>query len=369
MAEWPSFLIGGGRAADTIVALDWSKTSLGPIHNWSPSLRTALGIVLQSRFPKALVWGADLVTFHNDAFEPILGEKPSAIGRGFDDVWSEIWTELEPIVANTFAGEATFTEDFPLVIDRHGYPEQAFFTFCYSPIRDESGKIAGIMDTVIETTKTVLAQRQLAMMNGELSHRMRNLLTMFGAVADASLRTSSDIMEARASLQQRLSALSHAQSVLVADKNIDASVAEIVDQALAPHGSVRERFKICDVECRLNSQQSLSLALALNELITNSIKYGALSNHSGTIEIEWVTEKEAGERFRFVRKELGIAREGMPTRQGFGTKVLTQFVPAAFHGKARLEFEAECLLYEVTAPAAAVCKGEPEPEKVTVTAG
>src|SRR5690606_456202 len=139
---------------------------------------TALSMMLLSSFPKAIAWGRELIVFHNDAFEPILGEKAPAIGRRFCDVWAEVWPELRPMVEKAFAGEATFIENFKLTLDRHGYPEEAYFTFCYSPIRAENGEVGGMMDTVIETTGTVRAQQQLAVTNAELSHRMRNVVTM-----------------------------------------------------------------------------------------------------------------------------------------------------------------------------------------------
>lgn len=97
---------------------------------------------------------------YNDAFEVILGEKPDALGRSFAEVWSEAWDSLSPLVDRAFAGQATFIENFPLEINRHGYAEQAFFTFCYSPVRDEDGVVVGMLDTVIETTGQVIATRR-----------------------------------------------------------------------------------------------------------------------------------------------------------------------------------------------------------------
>jgi hypothetical protein len=139
---------------------DWSPSPLGPPENWPQSLRTAVSMVLGSQFPSCLVWGPDLITLYNDAFRPILGTKPEALGRPFSEVWSEAWDTIGPIAERAFAGEATFIEDFPLVMKRHGYPEQTYFTFCYSPVRDETGNVAGFLDTVIETTGKVLAEQR-----------------------------------------------------------------------------------------------------------------------------------------------------------------------------------------------------------------
>src|SRR4051794_20675278 len=126
---------------------DWAATPLGPQASWPLELKTAVNILLESRFPKAIVWGPALVTIYNDAFRPILGDKREALGRSFADVWAEAWDDIGPIAERAFAGEATFVEDFPLVIDRSGRPEQAWFTFCYSPVRLADGTVAGMMDT------------------------------------------------------------------------------------------------------------------------------------------------------------------------------------------------------------------------------
>src|SRR5690606_32773955 len=116
-----------------------SMNDLGPLEGWPSALKIALGMALNSKFPKCILWGPQLITLHNDAFRPILGAKPPALGQPFSEVWSEAWHEIGPIAERAYAGEATFIENFPLEIERHGYPEQCYFTFCYSPIRDENG--------------------------------------------------------------------------------------------------------------------------------------------------------------------------------------------------------------------------------------
>lgn len=103
--------------------------------------------MLRSAFPKALVWGTEMITFHNDAFLPILGGKPAAIGVPFEKVWAEAWGDIGPITEKALGGEATFIENFPLVIDRTGNPEQVYFTFCYRPIVDADGQVQRFMDT------------------------------------------------------------------------------------------------------------------------------------------------------------------------------------------------------------------------------
>lgn len=158
----PQFLASGGEMGARVSRHDWSVTPLGPIASWPASLRIAAGMVLSSRFPSCLVWGADLISIYNDAFVPILGAKPDALGRPFDDVWREAWPLIGPIADRAFAGEATFIEDYPVEIQRYGRAEMANFTFCYSPVRDENGHVVGMIDTVIETTARVSAEKAQA---------------------------------------------------------------------------------------------------------------------------------------------------------------------------------------------------------------
>ncbi|WPB55720.1 PAS domain-containing sensor histidine kinase [Xylophilus sp. GOD-11R] len=167
-----TFPAHSGLMSERVRLFDWSATPLGPIAGWPSCLRIACDMILASHFPKALVWGPRRITLYNDAFRPILGQKAEALGRPFDDVWSEAWDTLAPVVDRAFDGEATYIEDFALPVNRSGFVEEAFFTFCYSPVRDEAGVVRGMVDTVIETTGKVAAQRQLAQYADGLSREV-----------------------------------------------------------------------------------------------------------------------------------------------------------------------------------------------------
>lgn len=149
-----------GGMSEAVRQFDWSKTPLGPLYRWPSSLRIAVDLMLASRFPGCLVWGSEMVTLYNDAFVPILGTKPSPLGRGFDQIWSDVWSEVGPLVFRVMNGEAVFIENFPLVTSRNGTQEQVYFTFSYSPVRDEHGRVVGFLDTVLETTSSVESERQ-----------------------------------------------------------------------------------------------------------------------------------------------------------------------------------------------------------------
>ena len=92
-----------------------------------------------------VAWGPELGFLYNDSYAEILGAKhPAALGRRFRDIWSEIWADISPLIDAAMGGEAIYRQDLPLVMNRKGYDEQTWFTFSYSPVRDESGTVAGM---------------------------------------------------------------------------------------------------------------------------------------------------------------------------------------------------------------------------------
>ena len=153
-----AFLDNGGAMGERIRRRDWSAHALGPIDGWPPALRTGLGIVLGSAFPTFLAWGKEPVLFFNDAYVPMLGKRAgAALGAPYAAVWPEVWSELGPYVARVLGGESFFFEDYAVTLERHGYPEQAWFTFSFSPLRDETGAVRGLICTVAEMTEKVAA--------------------------------------------------------------------------------------------------------------------------------------------------------------------------------------------------------------------
>ena len=205
IADKLSFLQGGGHSAELVRKMDWTKTSLGPPDAWPTALKTAVGMMLNSAFPALIAWGPDLTIIYNDPFRSILGKKPEAMGRPLPESWVEVWDQIKPIADAALEGKATFLEDFPLTIDRSGVAEEAYFTFCYSPLRDDEGRIAGLLDTVVETTHRVQAERQFQVMNSELHHRMKNMFATVTSIVSQTLRVERPLADVRPLLLQRLS--------------------------------------------------------------------------------------------------------------------------------------------------------------------
>ena len=160
-----SFLKAGGEMGELMRAKDWSKTTLNNPETWPQSLRTTLSIILNSKFPMFLFWGADLICFYNDAYRPSLGnggKHPGMLGGKAKDYWEEIWGNIKPLIDIVLAGgEVDMSEDQLLPIYRNGKMEDVYWTFSYSAVIDETDMVAGVFVACSETSKKVLALKTL----------------------------------------------------------------------------------------------------------------------------------------------------------------------------------------------------------------
>ncbi|MFP5226223.1 MAG: ATP-binding protein [Acidobacteriota bacterium] len=159
-------LSGGGEMGDLVRTFRWQDSSLGPIASWPQSLRTAVQIILNSRYAMFIWWGPELLNIYNDPYRAFLGVKhPAALGRSAREVWSEIWDAIGPRTeAVLLRGESTFDKALLLMMARHGYIEETYFTFSYSPLPTDDGRIGGIFCAVTEETEGVIDKRRLALL-------------------------------------------------------------------------------------------------------------------------------------------------------------------------------------------------------------
>ncbi|KPW15592.1 PAS protein [Pseudomonas cannabina pv. alisalensis] len=156
------FPAGDSKAAETIRSKDWNRTSLGPIERWPASLKNTLNLILNSPESMYLLWGPDLIFFHNDAYTPILGPRQNeAIGARVTDLWADVWDQVAPLVIDALAGKACHHQNMPLRMARYGETEQTWWSFSFSPVIDEHGATVGMFCITNETTQHVLNQQAL----------------------------------------------------------------------------------------------------------------------------------------------------------------------------------------------------------------
>ncbi|MFD8525736.1 histidine kinase, partial [Streptomyces capillispiralis] len=153
------------KIGQELARVDWSATPLGEPQDWPQSLRTAVSILLSSKFAMWMAWGPELTFFCNEAYRrDTLGQKyPWALGRPSSVVWSEIWGDIGPRIDTVLtSGEATWDEGLLLFLQRSGYLEESYHTFSYSPLRDDDGVVVGMLCVVSEDTERVIGERRMA---------------------------------------------------------------------------------------------------------------------------------------------------------------------------------------------------------------
>ncbi|HEU5088982.1 MAG TPA: hypothetical protein VFT99_16115, partial [Roseiflexaceae bacterium] len=178
---------GGGEMAARISTFDWDATTLGPIATWPQSLKTAVQIMLTSRQPIWLGWGPQLTKLYNDPYRMIVGGKhPAALGQPAAVVWSEIWEQIGPLLVIAMGGdEGTYVEAQLLIMERHGYQEETYYTFSYSPILNDDGSVGGIICANTDDTQRVIGERQLALLR-ELASRTAHAHTVHDACVQSA---------------------------------------------------------------------------------------------------------------------------------------------------------------------------------------
>ena len=201
------FLSGGGEMGALMRAKDWSQTALGPVERWPQALRTTVSTCLNSRFPIVVWWGPQMCTLYNDGYRPMLGAKhPRVLGVPSRECWPEIWDYIAPMFASVLErGEATWSENQMLPLERHGFPEECYFTFSYSPIHDEGDRIGGVFCAVTETTRQVLSDRRFRALR-EVADRVVEAASepqAGRAVVDALARNAADTPFALLYLRRR----------------------------------------------------------------------------------------------------------------------------------------------------------------------
>lgn len=176
---------------------DWERSSLGPVDRWPEALKTAVRILLTSRFDMWVGWGDDVAFLYNDAYRPTLGSKhPASLAKPTRELWAEIWPDVGPLIEQVYrTGEATWSEAMLLLLERNGYSEETYHTFSYSPIFDDDGKVGGLLCAVVEETNRVIDRRRLEslrILGAELTSA-ESPQEVLGAAQNALMSNTKDI--------------------------------------------------------------------------------------------------------------------------------------------------------------------------------
>ncbi|WP_437834839.1 ATP-binding response regulator [Sorangium sp. So ce1153] len=192
-ADARAVLAGGGEMGERMRAFDWSSTPLGPVSSWPQSLKTCVRIILTSRQPMFVWWGDSLINLYNDAYKSIVGGKhPVALGQPASVVWREIWDQVGPRAASAMRrDEGTYDEALLLIMERHGYEEETYYTFSYSPVPNDQGGTGGIICANTDDTRRIIGERQLALLR-DLAAQTANARTWEEVCTRSALALATD---------------------------------------------------------------------------------------------------------------------------------------------------------------------------------
>jgi two-component sensor histidine kinase len=354
--ETPGWL-GDGEVALIIRERDWSRTPLGPVESWPGCLRTALGICLHSTTPMAVYWGSELITIYNDVCAQYIGDNhPRALGMPAHVLYADIWEVVGPLLTTAFEqGVPTASRNQRVPLKHADQCEEVRHDFSVNPIHDENGKVAGVMVLAFDITDHIRTARALEdemaelqrlqsqqrVLVSELQHRTRNLLAVVRAIASHSFAGQA-VDGALGGFFERLSSLGRVQGLISRAEGERVKLIDIVRAELEAYAhAARSRLEVHGPTVRLASHQVQVMALALHELVTNAVKYGALQAPEGRLSITWETWlcAQGRQRLALLWRESGVP---MPPhaarRRGQGRELIENALRFSLHADTQLVF-------------------------------
>ncbi|MBV8682900.1 MAG: sensor histidine kinase [Caulobacteraceae bacterium] len=343
---------GAGEMAARIRNHDWAATPVGPIEAWPEAIKTAVDLMLDSTFPVSLHCGPDYVQIYNDAYVPLIGDRhPIALGGRTLETFRELHEVLKPLFERVRAGEAVHQEAQLFRYAKSGPVEDTWFTMSHQPVRD-GGRVIAILSVGVEVTRQVRAEERLKLVISELNHRVKNNLAIVQAMAGQTFRGATDPFAASEDFLDRLVALARANDALTEERSASIDLEAVANQALAAHVGQRKRLDFDGPRVELRAPVALALSMALHELATNAMKYGAWSNGHGKVSLAWRLQPdgEAPPRLHLTWRERDGPPVRPPERRGFGSRLIERALAAQLGGRARLAFEPEGIVCEIDAP-------------------
>ncbi|MEE1613105.1 HWE histidine kinase domain-containing protein [Microvirga sp. CF3016] len=303
----------------------------------------------------SVVRGPDhVLEMANDAYRRLVGEHRTLVGRPMREALPEIasqgFFDLRDQVYRTGRPHIGRSQRVLLASNPDGGLEEHFLDFIYQPMKDGDGRVIGIFSEAIDVTDHKRALDHQGLLINELNHRVKNTLATVQSIAFQSLKNAQTMEHAHERLESRLMALARVHDVLTRESWDSAELRTIVHQAISPFESVDlQRFVLSGPAIKLPPRQVLPLSMAVHELLTNALKYGALSVPSGWIAISWDLGPDGGDvRFRW--EENGGPTVQPPSVRGFGTRLIERGLAQELGGTVTIEFDPSGVICAITFP-------------------
>jgi two-component sensor histidine kinase len=271
---------------------------------------------------------------------PIRDALPDLTGQGFYELLDQVYA-----TGKTYVGRRA---PVALQASAGAPPVDTYLDFVYQPIVDDRGQVTGIFVQGQDVTEHVAVEDHLRLINSELRHRVKNTLAMVGAVATQTFRNSPP-ETALPAFTARLAAFAKAHDALTEGANTVGQLADVIGNAVEPHVADKRLIAISGPPIVVGAKPAVAIALAMHEMATNAVKYGALSVPSGEVGVTWEVDP-ATDRLHLTWRESGGPVVAPPTRTGFGSRVIKSVLSAEIDGEVQLAFEPSGVVMTVSAP-------------------
>lgn len=275
----------------------------------------------------------------NNAFMELVGQReligrtvaeamPEIPRQGFIALLDQVWETKEP-----FRGASV-----PLLIERPGDEEPAlhYVDFIHQPIKNDEGEVIGIYVQGIDITERINFENQLHILAGESAHRIKNILAMVNAVVTQTLKSSKDINSATEKVSARLRAIAEAQSTLKEDSGKNNDLRVLIENTMSVAMETYDNIIIKGPKVSVSEKAGLALALTLHELMTNAIKYGALSVATGKVSITWTHDQTGTIHLEWIESN-GPKVEGQH-KKGFGTTLIERSLSYSPQNQVKVDY-------------------------------
>lgn len=294
----------------------------------------------------AYVWNLDhRFIYANEGLLRMWGKSmDEAIGKNCLELGYEPWhaamhdREIEQVIATRepVRGDVPFTGTFG----------RRIYDYILVPVIGANGDVIAVAGTTRDVTDYREFEQRQGLLIDELNHRVKNTLSIVQALAMQSFGSDPANRSMRAAFQGRLEALAGAHNILTRESWKSAELRDIVTASVDACG-VGDRIEIDGPEIHFDPRTAVTVAMAMHELCTNAIKYGALSNADGHVDLRWSTD---GDRFHLRWEERDGPQVVKPERRGFGSRMLERALAGELHGKVTVDYQPNGLVCEVDAP-------------------
>lgn len=296
------------------------------------------------------------ITFANDSLLSLLGyDRDEVVGQSFDSL---VEPNTEPDGwAQVLAAFEDGADIEPEILYRRKDGTSIWASLMISPVRNQGGVVVQHFASLMDLTAHKEEQADLKLLIDELNHRVKNTLSTVQAIVSQALRNSSDLAVIAEAVESRLSSLSRSHDLLTRESWHSAGLGDIVTAALDPFevADVRvERFVVAGENIRFSPKAALALSIAIHELATNAVKYGALSNKTGFVRMTWniaPAETDSERRVVIRWQEVGGPPVTAPVRKGFGSGVLERGLAYELAGTVRLDYPRDGVVCTIDIPA------------------